>query len=99
MIIHLKRICLTVENAGDFLVIKFIIVAEIEYQPLLLRQSQYGFLKLDGQLIFLIHIVGSLQTGNQALLNVFGRNGFPPFTAIQQAETFIRCNPVNPCAQ
>lgn len=51
MIIHLKRICLTVENAGDFLVIKFIIVAEIEYQPLLLRQSQYGFLELDGQLI------------------------------------------------
>lgn len=50
MIIHLKRICLTVENAGDFLVIKFIIVAEIEYQPLLLRQSQYGFLELDDQL-------------------------------------------------
>ena len=99
MIIHLKRICLTVENVGDFLVIKFIIVAEIEYQPLLLRQSQYGFLELDGQLIFIVHIVGSLQTGNQVFLNVFGRNGFPPFTAILQTEAFFRFNPVNPCAQ
>ena len=46
--------------------------AEIEYQPLLLRQSQYGFLELDGQLIFIVHIVGSLQTGNQVFLNIFG---------------------------
>ena len=58
MIVDLKRINLTVQNISYFFIIKFIIIAKIEYQPLLFRQPQYRFLKFDGQFILIIHIIG-----------------------------------------